>query len=520
MADTLSSHSSGLGTGHNADAWRVFDLRAENELRLEVSDDTQSTAQLRLLRGTAEVLGRELALHQSFDLRPGSRLGVFTWHGCRVEVRGSFHVPPYIAEETPNPLVMNIHAVLQRQREQSFRTGRDGRSNKTPRVAVVGPHDSGKLTVAATLAAYALRHLGARLAWLDLDPGAGFGPCSRLTAVPGALVMMSLHRPLLALEDAAAFERPICWYFGHFYPHDNAKSYLTLIGAIRRQLDAWMTEVDAKAAKAGDQGADTEAPPLYNAGCIAVLPAWTETRESFDLLADALHELSPTCVVVLESERLYALLRQSYDDRVNTDTNQRVDLVRIPKSGGVVPRDTSIRRAERAKRFRSYFYGLHGELHPHPLWLPTADILLYRICERALAPLTALPLGETFPDQESLEIEFLTELQEEMLHTVGAVSQASEQELAARLPNVISGASAAPPAAEASSHIDAPSTVWERPHLDDPTIVARMVGTPVFGFVQITAVDRFRGRLRILSPSPGKLPSKLLQVSTDLRWIE
>jgi hypothetical protein len=100
MADTLSSHSSGLGTGHNADAWRVFDLRAENELRLEVSDDTQSTAQLRLLRGTAEVLGRELALHQSFDLRPGSRLGVFTWHGCRVEVRGSFHVPPYIAEET------------------------------------------------------------------------------------------------------------------------------------------------------------------------------------------------------------------------------------------------------------------------------------------------------------------------------------------------------------------------------------------------------------------------------------
>jgi hypothetical protein len=107
-----------------------------------------------------------------------------------------------------------------------------------------------------------------------------------------------------------------------------------------------------------------------------------------------------------------------------------------------------------------------------------------------------------------------------MLHTVGAVSQASEQELAARLPNVISGASAAPPAAEASSHIDAPSTAWERPHLDDPTIVARMVGTPVFGFVQITAVDRFRGRLRILSPSPGKLPSKLLQVSTDLRWIE
>ncbi|KAK4530544.1 hypothetical protein CCYA_CCYA04G1401 [Cyanidiococcus yangmingshanensis] len=524
-----SSRASETASGFGAEEWLRFDLRAESELRVEVSDEIQSSAQVRLARGTAEALGRELALDQTYDLRPGTRLSFFTWHGCRLEVRGMFQVPPYVADETPAPMVLNLHSVLQRQREEARRLPRNRRSSSAPGVAIVGPHDSGKLTVAATLAAYALRHLGARLAWIDLDPGAGFGPCSRLVAVPGSLTMVSLHRPLLALEDASAFERPLCWHFGHLQSDDNRKVYLMLVEAIKQQFSAWAEQVDAKTATAAsslDGNSDPNEPGLYNAGYIAVLPAWTDTLESFDLLEATLARLSPTCVVVIESERLHALLRRARDTHTDSSSRRLAELVRIPKSGGVVPRDISARRRERSMRFHTYFYGQSRELHPHPLWVSSADLVLYRVGGRALAPITALPLGETFSDQDTAEIEILTELSDELLHAVCAVSQAAEQDVLACLQTPFPSALAsalAPPERDATNETNGTngsSTTLQPIRVGNSAVAANLLYAPVFGFVHITAVDRYRSRLRLLAPSPGKLPSKLVHVSSDLRWIE
>jgi polyribonucleotide 5'-hydroxyl-kinase len=517
--DAASSRNSDATSGFGAEDWLRFDLQPECELRVEVSEDAKSPAQLRLTRGTVEVLGRELALDQAYELRPGTRLGFFTWHGCRLEVRGLFQVPPYIADETSHPLIINLHSVLQRQREEGQRPQRGRHASPTPRVVVVGPRDSGKVTVAATLAAYALRHLGARLVWLDLDPSAGLGPCSRLVAVPGSLTMVSLHRPLLALEDTSAFERPLSWYFGHLQPSDNRKAYLTLVEAMRQQVHAWTTQLEAKAASTLEGNPDPNVPKLYNAGYIAVLPSWTDTMESFGLLEETLIKLAPTCVVVMESERLQVLLRRTIDTHADFGTARHPELIRIPKSGGVVPRDISARRRERSKRFRAYFYGHGGELHPHPLWVSNTDVVLYRVGGQALAPQTALPLGETLDDQDTAEIEILAEPKEEMLHAVCAVSQASDSKVRKSLQPELStlpGTSTADQLVEGNGMIVAQRST----RLEDPTVVASLQSAPVFGFVQITAVDRYRNRLRLLSPSPGKLPSDLIHVSSDLRWTE
>ena len=500
-----------------ADGSEVFDLEAETELRLEAPFDAASPLQLRLGRGTAEVLGRELALGQWYTLRPGQKLGVFTWHGCRVEVRGVSDVPPYVADETPLPLLVNFHDVLQHQREQWRRRGTTGAAGqRPPRVAVVGPRDSGKLTVASTLAAYALRHLGARLAMVDLDPAGGIGAATRLAGVPGSLCLASLERPLLPLEDAAAFERPMSFFYGHLMPPDNDKVYLALVEAVRQRLDAWSERVDQKrsqliasrTAAASDGAAD--APELFNAGSVVCVPAWIDSREGYEQLRAILTTVQPTCILVLESERLQALLKRDFDARsrapATTTDASTTAVVRLPKSGGVVVRDTAVRRRERDQRFRAYFYGHAGELSPHSLWVSERDATMYKFGGRLMAPLTALPLGQTASAQDMAELTVLERPAEEMMHAIGAVSQAPEGEGSG---------------AEAAAGDDGAATEGTFRQSTVPAELAeRLLRSPAFGFVHVTAIDTYRSRLRLLCPSPGKLPSRYLHLSTDIRWVE
>lgn len=69
-----------------------FDLEKETELRFEVeAGETAEAAEqveLELLTGMAEVFGSELNRNKKYVFGPGSKIAVFTWQGCSVNLFG------------------------------------------------------------------------------------------------------------------------------------------------------------------------------------------------------------------------------------------------------------------------------------------------------------------------------------------------------------------------------------------------------------------------------------------------
>lgn len=66
-----------------------FDLEKETELRFEVeAGEAAEQVELELLTGMAEVFGSELNRNKKYTFGPGSKIAVFTWQGCSVNLYG------------------------------------------------------------------------------------------------------------------------------------------------------------------------------------------------------------------------------------------------------------------------------------------------------------------------------------------------------------------------------------------------------------------------------------------------
>lgn len=168
-------------------------LISETELRLEIPQHT--TAVITLLSGSAEIFGSELTLltppsnvnstnisstqtqpykltKQSHVITGHAKFAIFTWHGCTIDVDVEFGkslVSSYTSDETEcNVAYVNTHAQLEAMRDEAlasimnpegsnnnFQGGSGGNPPAVPpRVLVVGPHDSGKTSVAKVLTSY------------------------------------------------------------------------------------------------------------------------------------------------------------------------------------------------------------------------------------------------------------------------------------------------------------------------------------------------------------------------------
>lgn len=141
-----------------------FKLEKDTELRLEIPEG-KGKAELVLLHGQAEVFGTELIRNKRLTFNAGSKVAVYTWHGCTIEISG----PPewsYVSKETPMIMYLNLHMALEQMRQKVENT----ESDIGPRVMIVGPGDVGKSTLCQLMLNYAVR-MGRRPVFVDLDVG-------------------------------------------------------------------------------------------------------------------------------------------------------------------------------------------------------------------------------------------------------------------------------------------------------------------------------------------------------------
>ena len=373
--------------GDDGIAVQTFTLEQEQELRVETP--ARGEIKLKLVDGTAEVFGAEIAVGQSITCVSGRKLAVFTYHGATIEVRGEVEIA-YVAGETPMVSYANTHSVLNAKRVAA--ASENSSEAEGPRVMCVGPTDVGKSTVCSILCNYATRAGHAPL-YVDLDLGQG------AVTVPGTICAAPIDAQI-DLEEGIPLEMPLVYFYGDLTVN-NPDYYKHIVSRLGTMLD--------ERSKANEEA--------RAAGCGVNTMGWID-GVGLELLLHAREALKIDHVLVIGQERLFGQLQQKLK---GTDCQ----VFRLQKSGGVVERTPEYRRASRDRMFKEYFYGATGELAPASQTAYFSKISIYRIGGGPRAPTSALPIGQA-PSTDPMRVTPVVP-STSLLHSVLAVSHGKTQ---------------------------------------------------------------------------------------------
>ncbi|CAH0756607.1 unnamed protein product [Diatraea saccharalis] len=342
--------------------------------------------------GYAELFGTELVKGKPYEFHTGSKVAVFTWHGCTVELRGRTEVS-YVAKETPMVVYLNVHAALEQQRVAAEQEGTRG-----PVTMVVGPGDVGKSTLTRLLLNYAVR-MGRRPIFVDLDVGQGN------ISIPGTIGATLVERPA-SIEEGFSQQAPLVYHFGHNSPGENLELYNTIV----TRLAEVVTERCENNKKAS------------TSGVIINTCGWIKGA-GYKVLTHAAQAFEVDVILVLDNERLFIELKR--------DMPKFVKVVYLPKSGGVVERSSAQRSEARDARIREYFYGKRTPYYPHSFDVKFSDLKIYKVGAPSL-PDSCMPLGMRAEDaltrvvpawpspalaHRVLAVSFAAAADEDLLHT-------------------------------------------------------------------------------------------------------
>mmetsp|Transcript_23444 Transcript_23444/g.32872 ORF Transcript_23444/g.32872 Transcript_23444/m.32872 type:complete len:462 (+) Transcript_23444:222-1607(+) len=441
-------------------------LEAETELRLEVSHGASAECKIRLVKGSCELWGAEMALNRDYLLLGGTKLALFTWHGCVVDVDCDSLEISYTSDETnANVAYVNTHAQLEALRDEALAASGDG-----PRVLIVGPPESGKSSLARVLTAYAVK-LGRSPLWVDLDPA------DNALSVPGTLVATPMTAAGVSVESFGCSSIPaetaplVLWYGSAAL--ENLDLFKAQVSALGRKIDQRLsTDVDAKAS-----------------GIIVNTNGWIQD-DGYQLLLHTAQSLRISIVLIMGHDRLYSMFTNHFKKQSQADPAAVAPkIIKLPRSGGVVSRDSTFRRQSRSLAMKRYFYGetriVNGnripQLTPFLLKVAFADIRLYRLSSVALSA-SLLPVAA----KQSTDPVQLNEVKisEQLKHSLLAVCH--------------------PHAVQAYEESGRPSDLYE---------------SGIAGFVTVDNILMDSDMLHLLSPCAGSMPSHTLLVG-DITWME
>jgi polyribonucleotide 5'-hydroxyl-kinase len=337
-------------------------LKIEEELRLEVGFSKTCNFKLTLVKGSAELLGVELALNQTYTLAAdsgGLKLAIFTWHGCVVDVlvaddaKGGLDMS-YTSDETnSNVAAVNTHAQLEAMRDEAVIAANNGTNGVStnittsgssngegPRVMIIGPTESGKTSLAKLLTAYAVK-LGRTPVLVDLDPA------DNCLTVPGAMAACIMDHDAVSLETYATTGLPVS-----SSSSQQSQPLVLWHGGVQLSPDLFREQVSALGSKI-DQRLQHE-DWARSSGLIVNTNGWIQ-EEGFALLVHAVKALRINVVLVLGHDRLYSMMKSAVA-KESDDFNQ-TKVIKVPRSGGVVSREKSFLLQCRSRSIKRYFYG-------------------------------------------------------------------------------------------------------------------------------------------------------------------
>ncbi|QKX58478.1 uncharacterized protein TRUGW13939_05602 [Talaromyces rugulosus] len=350
-------------------------LRPGSEWRFEIAFGL--TIQVKLLTGTAELFGTELAQSQSYTFS-GTKAAIYTWHGCTLEVSAGEGVAlpngfapggvsteggggggargygaggcqsEYVAEETPMVEYANIHFALETMRQEA----QDGGGRDGPRVLILGPESAGKTSLAKILTGYATK--------VDRQPVVvNLNPAEGMLSVPGTLTATAF-RSMIDIEEGwgnspmsgpspVPVKLPLVYFYPMKSPMDGEGGvFKSIVSRLALSVTARMAEDD----DAREAGVIVDTAGILGQG----------TPTALELIHHIITEFSISTILVMGSERLYSTMVKNYEQKPTSSasaahSDERITVVKLSKSGGCVDRDEAFMKAINDSQIRSYFFG-------------------------------------------------------------------------------------------------------------------------------------------------------------------
>ncbi|PGH04621.1 mRNA cleavage and polyadenylation factor Clp1 [Blastomyces parvus] len=534
-----------------------------SEWRFEVAYGR--TVRVKLLAGTAELFGTELAASQTYTFS-GTKAAIYTWHGCTLEVSagdpiaigglGSAPPPPgsgsggcqveYIAEETPMAEYVNIHGALETMRDEAKASGREG-----PRVLILGPEDAGKTSLTKILTGYATKRERQPVV-VNLDPSEG------MLSVPGSLTATAF-RSMMDVEEGwgsspmsgpspIPVKLPLVYFYGLPSPLDaEGQVYKPIVSRLALAV-------------AGRLAEDKDA---REAGIIIDTPGVLSQGKGEDIIHHIVTEFSITTILVLGSERLYSSMVKHYDNKpISTSTSttsaagtptpstlDRISVVKVTKSGGSVDRDASFMKCVRDSQIRSYFFGnpipstassalslsatssgTTITLSPHAQQLDFDSLSIYTITatpedEDDYDPSTFgmndsfLPGGINDRDDDD---NIQTQQQQQQQHEYTDHTATTSPFLSAPNPALTTTATSTssqpssiplkklPPSTTSPIPLALENTLLAVTHAAPNAPLHEIRDASVMGFVYVAGVDEKKAKIRVLAPVGGRVPTRAM----------
>lgn len=514
-----------------------YTLTPESELRIEIpssvasssstsaaTSSSSSSTTITLRQGSVELFGAEIPLNRPIPLSnlSPSKIALFTWHGCIIDISSVHNLDMiYESDETDSNVVyVNTHAQLEVMRDEALMAGSSSMENNDgntsgegkkddneastvvdgPRVLLVGPADCGKSSLARVLTAYAVK-LGRTPLLVDIDVS------QNMLSVPGTVAAIPVSSDMVNAEsygttsifmggggsssssggaNANAIGMPLVLWYGSqdLLAHpDLYKAQLTKLGnAIDERLR-------------GDSEANASGFIVNTSGLIEDV--------GYQYLLHAIDAFRINIVLVLGHDRLYSMLGTYLKKQTESLSRKIPKLIKLPRSGGVVSRDATFRRALRSQSIKRYFYGGNKstadgstaaatasssqqqyQFNPCLIEVSFSDMQLHKLSNISLSA-SLLPISakqSTDPIQLTTlsTSEITTKLQQTVLAVCHPAAVEKYEESGSARDLYLSG---------------------------------------VAGFVVVEKVDTDKGVMSLLSPCVGSLPSSHLLVG-DIFWLE
>ncbi|KAF3895712.1 mRNA cleavage and polyadenylation factor CLP1 [Trichophyton interdigitale] len=507
-------------------------LSQGSEWRFEVAYG--NSVRVKLLSGTAELFGTELATSQTYTFS-GTKAAIYTWHGCTLEVTegdpvaigviGSAPVPAgsgsggcqveYTAEETPMVDYANVHFALETLRDEAKANGRAG-----PRVLILGPEDAGKTSLAKILTGYATK-MGRQPFVVNLDPSEG------MLSVPGTLTATAF-RTLIDVEQGwgssplsgptpIPVKLPLVYFYGLQSPLSGGEElYKSIVSRLALTV-------------AGRLAEDEEAK---EAGIIVDTPGEISQGKGGgeDVINHIVTEFSISTILVLGSERLYSTMVKNYDGKPISTTStmpvsdEKISVVKLSKSGGCVDRDESFMKSTRESQVRSYFFGTSApstassalsstapgsviSLSPHGQHVDFDNLSIYSI---------------TINSDEYDGMKHITNSTSEFSFLPGGSNDDGEDDAPASAAGLGPGPSSTGlpsqqiPLKKLVATPDYPvpqaleNTLLAITHAPPNAPLNEIRDASIMGFLYVAGVDSKKGKLRLLSPVAGRVPARAI----------
>ncbi|KAL4794498.1 hypothetical protein BDV19DRAFT_364693 [Aspergillus venezuelensis] len=512
----------------------TINLSPGSEWRFEVAFGT--TVRVKLLTGTAELFGTELAPSQTYTFS-GTKAAIYTWHGCTLEVsagdavmgldgmmsstaptntttpnapRGGLGAggcqSEYVAEETPMVEYANVHFALESLRAEAKANGKDG-----PRVLILGPEDAGKTSLSKILTGYAVK-VGREPIVVNLDPTEG------MLSVPGTLTATAF-RAMLDVEEgwgsspmSGPSAVPVKLPLVYFYPMVNP---LEAEGSVYRPIVSRLA-LSVMGRMAEDEDARETGIIVDTPGILSQSRAGAQ-----EMINHIVTEFSITTILVIGSERLYSLMMKNYDNKPSSSasaaaSDERISVVKLSKSGGCVDRDAGFMKNVRESQIRTYFFGnpvpttassalsvsssttTTVTLSPHAQQLDFANIALYNY--------TTTSADEDQGDEDDYDPAQLTTGGSFLPGIDEAENQSTnESASSAAVGNLVPLKKVPGPAPSALAN-----TLLAITHCLSTSSPVEIRDASTMGFLYVADVDSERGKIRVLAPVGGRVPSRAI----------